>query len=106
MAGKILKREVTLENQVVLGQVHDALRRLTGVESVKLRVSPRDEALVRQERALLMTSSESVRELIIESDEKIEPGGCMLETASGTVDARLSTQLEQIEAALFGQVLS
>ncbi len=106
VAGRILKREVTLDDQAVLGQIHDAVRRVSGVESVRVRVNPRDEALVRQERPLLMTSSESVRELIIETDDKIEPGGCMLETGSGTVDARFSTQLEQIEAALFGQVVS
>jgi flagellar assembly protein FliH len=104
VAGRIIKREVTVDDQVALRQIHDALRRVAGMESVRLRLNPRDEALVRQDRDALVASSESVREIIIEVDEKVEPGGCLLETASGTVDARLYTQLEQIEAALFGQV--
>jgi flagellar assembly protein FliH len=104
VAGRIVKREVTLDDEVALRQIHEALRRVAGVENVRLRVNPRDEALVRRERQSLVASSESVRELVIEPDEKVDPGGCILETSSGTVDARLFTQLEQIEAALFGQV--
>ena len=102
VAGRIVEREVTLDDQIVVRQVREAIRRVVGVESIKLRVHPLDEPMIRQQRNVVLTSTDSVRELIIEADEKVEQGGCIIESASGNIDARRSTQLKQIEAALFG----
>jgi len=101
VAGKIVKREVSLDDQVIVRQVQEAIRRVVGVESIKLRVNPADEAMARRHRSAFLASADSVREIVIETDEKIEQGGCILESSSGNVDARRSTQLKQIEAALF-----
>lgn len=106
VAGRIVKHEVTVDDEVVVRQIQEGIRRVVGVESLKLRINPRDEAMVRTNKSFITAKSESVRDMVIETDEKIEPGGCILETSSGTVDARIFTQLEQIEAALFGQVVS
>jgi flagellar assembly protein FliH len=106
VAEKIVKREIAFDEEVVVRQVQEAIRRVIGVETVRLRVNPRDEAVVRAQKAFLQAGAQSLREIVIEADEKIERGGCILETPSGTVDARVYTQLEQIEAALFGQVVS
>ncbi len=105
VAGKIVKREVTLDDEIALRQIQEGIRRVVGVESLKLRINPRDEAMVRANKALIMATTQSVRDIVIETDDKLDPGGCILETPSGTVDARVFTQLEQIEAALFGQVV-
>jgi len=32
----------------------------------------------------------------------VERGGCIIESPSGNIDARISTQLAQIDSALFG----
>ncbi len=106
VAGRIVKHEVTIDDEVVVRQIQEGIRRVVGVESLKLRVNPRDEAMVRTNKSFITANAESVRDIVIEVDDKIEPGGCILETSSGTVDARIFTQLEQIEAALFGQVVS
>jgi flagellar assembly protein FliH len=87
----------------VIRQVRDALRRVVGVESVILRVHPDDEPAVREHRQPLLTGVDSLREFVVEADEKIERGGCIIESPSGTIDARLSTQLRQVETAVFGQ---
>lgn len=105
VAAKVVKREVTLDKEVIIRQIHEAVRRVAGVESVKLRLNPQDEAIVRERRSELLGATDSVRDLILEADDKVERGGCILETPSGNVDARWSTQLDQIEAALFGNVL-
>ena len=105
VAGKVVKREVTVDDEIVLRQIQEGIRRVVGVESLKLRINPRDESMVRNNKTFIMANSQSVRDMVIETDDKIDPGGCILETSSGTVDARVFTQLEQIEAALFGQVV-
>ena len=103
VAQVILKREVSVDREVVLGQVREALRHLVGAEKVKLRVHPDDEEILRHRRADVFSSSDSLRDMVIEADDKIEAGGCIVESELGNVDARLSTQLKGLETRLFEQ---
>jgi flagellar biosynthesis/type III secretory pathway protein FliH len=100
IAAKIVKHEVLLHDDVVLAQIKDALHKILGVEKIKVLVNPQDEELVRVEKNSLLTSADSVREIVIEPDEKIERGGCVIESMLGNVDARISTQLKNIHDAL------
>lgn len=103
IASRVIKKEVILDDQVVIRQIHEAMRRVSGIERLKLRVNPADESLVKSKRAELVTSADAVHDLVIEADESIDAGGCILESDAGNVDARLSTQLQQIEAALISE---
>jgi flagellar assembly protein FliH len=104
VAGKIIKREVRVDDGTAVRQIQDALRRVVGVDAIKLRVNPTDEQVIREHRPAILASAESVREFIVEPDESIEAGSCIVECASGNVDARWATQLRQVEAALFGRI--
>jgi flagellar assembly protein FliH len=106
VAERIVKREVSTDDDVVIRQLREAVHRVVGSESIKVRVHPADEALLREHRSEVLTSIDSIRELIIEADDKIERGGCIIESTSGNIDARWSTQLKQIDAALFGTGLT
>lgn len=103
IAEQIVKREMTVDKELVLRQIREALRRVMGVGHVRLRVNPVDEQMVRDHRAAMLGSSDSIREIVVEADEHIPPGGCILESDSGNVDARLATQLKKIETALFDE---
>ena len=103
VAEKLVKRTVTLDDEFVVRQIKDAIHRVVGVESIKIRVNPFDEPLVREHRASILSSVDSIRECVIEPDENIGRGDCIIESASGNIDARMSTQLRQIEAALFNE---
>jgi len=102
VAERIVKREITLTDDTVIQQIKEALQRIVGVESIKLRVHPSDETIVRSHRTAFLSALENVRDVIVDTDESIERGGCIIESASGNVDARISTQLRQIESSLFG----
>jgi flagellar biosynthesis/type III secretory pathway protein FliH len=102
VAGRILRREILLDDQVILRQVKEALHRVVGAETVSLRVHPADEPLLRDRRNELLASGEGVREIMIEPDESVGRGGCIIESPSGNIDARIATQLAQIDTALFG----
>ena len=103
IAQLVIKQEVAVNREIVLGQVREALRHLVGVEKVKLRVHPDDEEVLRHRRAEVSSASDSLKEMVIEADDKIDRGGCIVESDSGNVDARLSTQLNRIESLLFEQ---
>jgi flagellar assembly protein FliH len=103
IAQRVVKNEIAIDNDFVIRQIQEAVRRVWGVDRLKLRVNPADEEYVKAQRPLLATMSDSVREFIIEADESIERGGCMIESDSGNIDARVSTQLKNIETGLLPQ---
>jgi flagellar assembly protein FliH len=102
IAERIVKREVATDNELVVRQIGEAVKRIVGIERMKIRVNPKDEALVREYRTSILASTDAVRELAIEADETIARGGCIIESDSGNVDALLVTQIERIEVALLG----
>lgn len=103
VAERIIKREIARDDEIVVRQVREAIRRIVGVETIRLRIHPDDEALVRSHRAELLASADSLREVAIEPDDSLERGGCVIESSSGNVDARIATQLRQIDTALFAR---
>lgn len=103
IAEQIVKREVRLDNAIIIQQIREALHRIVGVEHVKVRVHPDDEAMIRAHRTAVMTGSDTLRDLVIEADPSIDPGGCIVESDSGNVDARLSTQMKKIESLFLDQ---
>lgn len=100
IAERIVKQAVEADRDVVLRQVREAVRRVHGLERIIVRVHPDDADLVRARRLDLAAGSEAARELTVEPDEQVGRGGCMLESDSGTVDARLMTQMQNLETAL------
>lgn len=103
VAERIVKRQVLLDDEFVIRQICEGAKRVIGVERIRIRVNPADEEYVRQHRAQILMNADSVRDLVIESDETIERGSCVMESDAGNVDALIATQLERIEAALFGE---
>jgi flagellar biosynthesis/type III secretory pathway protein FliH len=104
IAERVVKKEIAIDNDFVIRQIQEAIRRVWGVDRLKLRVNPADEEYVKGQRSLLATMSDSVREFIIEPDETIERGGCMIDSDAGNIDARVSTQMKNIESGLLPQV--
>jgi flagellar assembly protein FliH len=99
IGSRILKREIELTSPVV-GQIREAMKRILGVEKVRIKVNHADEDLVRSHKTDLHQAADSVKEFVVETDEKVSAGSCILESELGNVDARIETQLRQIELAL------
>jgi flagellar biosynthesis/type III secretory pathway protein FliH len=83
------------------------VRRVLGVERITIRVHPHDLAAVREQKSAIQANGDSIREIVVEADEGLEPGDSVLESDMGNIDARIATQLKQIENMLFeGRVVS
>ncbi len=101
IAKKIVKREIDKNDDFVVNQVKEAIKRVVGIEKIKLRVNPEDEKLIRELKPELLQIADSTREIVVEPDPSIERGGCIIESELGNVDARISTQFSQIENEMF-----
>ncbi len=99
IATRVLKREIELASPV-LAQIREAIKRILGVEKVKIKINRNDEDLVRVHKTDLHHAADSVKEFVLDPDDKISGGSCILESELGNVDARIETQLKQIETAL------
>jgi type III secretion protein L len=104
MAEKVIGSELEQRPEALVGMIkrtlHDKARQR---RSLLLRVNPADLEVVRNERHRLMDALVRASDLSIREDEDISPGGVMIETEAGSIDARLETQLDALERAMFGQ---
>ncbi len=104
IARRVVAREINVDEGAVLARAKEAIRKIIGVDKIKIHVNPSDEDYIRESRQELSSYADSVKEISIEADEKVERGGCMIESELGNIDAKISTQFGIIEEALLNLV--
>jgi flagellar biosynthesis/type III secretory pathway protein FliH len=104
IAEKIVKHEIILESDIIIMQIKDAINKVLGVENITIHINPEDEEMLRMHKNEIMNKFDSIKELHIHANDKIERGGCKIESQLGNVDARISTQLKIIEDALLENI--
>ena len=82
----------------VAAVVTEVLKRTQRDEKLVLRLAPQDFYLLLQHRAESPAASHPSLEVV--PDERIVLGGCLVETSSGTLDARIETQLAELQRVL------
>lgn len=100
VARKIVREELKIQPDHALAIVRDALRRVQGFAHLRIRVNPLDLELIRQNRAALLHIVDGVDGIEIVEDRRVDPGGCIIETDQGVYDARIRTQLSELERAI------
>jgi len=96
IAEKILHIELDRNDQAFCALVSNAMEKICTSGVVTLRVSPSEYELVRQAKDVILAHAKGVKDLNIVIDRFVEKGSCVIESANGTVDASLQTQLDKI----------
>lgn len=102
LAEKIIGREIERDDATLADIVSAALRHARQQESLTVRVNPADLPRVQAHRERLDPSGRA-RFIDLVADPRVGHGGCIIEGESGTVDARLDTQLRVLERALLAR---
>lgn len=98
LAKRIVAREVE-SSTIINDNVREAINKVVGANQVKLKLHPADlEQLTESSKNLIHSSS--FTKIKIEPDSRIERGGCFIETEIGNVDARITTQLNELRKKL------
>ncbi len=105
LASKIIGTEVEVKPETVLAVARNAIHQLVDKSRVLLRVNPRDYEIVKRQQNNLRATVDGIKSLEIEEDVRVNPGGCLIETDSGNVDARLESQIEVLKEALLDNQL-
>lgn len=93
IAKKIVRREVTVDREIVISLARVALARLHNRALATVRLHPEDYQYLSAHRDKL--GSGGTIKLI--EDAAISRGGCLIETDFGDVDARIEQQFNEIE---------
>uniref|UniRef100_E6Q199 Putative flagellar biosynthesis protein FliH n=1 Tax=mine drainage metagenome TaxID=410659 RepID=E6Q199_9ZZZZ len=96
---RIVHHEISQNDQFVVETVRSALTRAVARNDITIRVNPEDMAVMREYRERLVAAGDFEHLRLIE-DQRIDRGGAVLESDSGTVDAKIATQLREVRSAL------
>jgi flagellar assembly protein FliH len=96
IARRIVHRELSVDPGALLGIVKAALDTLEGRELHRVRVHPENVALLRK----YLEGRGAGAGIEVLADPGIESRGLIFETAQGSLDASIETQLQEIERGL------
>ncbi len=94
---KIVQRELTMDPDLVAALAAVALKRVSGHQSITLRVSRHDFAHVRVAVGMVNPA------VTVKDDATLERGDFVIDTGQTHVDGRVSTQVDLIGRALFDE---
>jgi flagellar biosynthesis/type III secretory pathway protein FliH len=96
LAKNIVHTEITANPHVVLAVIKKCLSYIADREKIVVRVAKDDLETVSKKKEFWLPISERVDTISIEPDERIEKGGCIIESNSGIADGRLGTQMAEL----------
>ncbi len=100
LAEVVIRHEASCRPETVRETLQAALQMAAENGSLKVRLNPEDVENIKQFLPQLEQRLNSTTRLEIEGDPAISQGGCLVETDSGIIDARLEEQLETLRQQL------
>ena len=100
IAEKIIGGQLKLHPETIVEIVREALKSVQRGRQLMIQVNEAQASEVRERIARLKELVGSSREIEIVPSTSVSPGGCVIESELGVIDARLETQLKCIEEML------
>lgn len=96
IAKRILRREVTLDQEMTLAMARVALDRLGEHAGATIRLHPEDHAMVIGGGGDRWAGAN----VVVEADDRISRGGCRIESAFGFIDGSVDAQFDEVANAV------
>lgn len=100
LADKITTARGESEQQTVIDTINRCIAEFLDKSRLVIRVNPAQADFVKQQLSAVAALNDSTARVTVESDNRVGPGGCIVETDSGSADARFETQLEILKTRL------
>ena len=98
IARRIVHREVSLDQDLLVAMARVALDRLGDSAQVTVRLNPEEFEATGAARVAQLGAAH----VTVEADPRVPRGGCRVESSLGTLDAGVDAQLQEIAYALLG----
>lgn len=100
ICSEILVREIKEDNNVIIEVIRKAAAELHSKQSVTIRMNKADVDIALSMRDTLLQEMESLESVEFVSDNSIVPGGCLMKTNIGMIDATVEGRLADIHRNL------
>lgn len=100
IALKVVKIMSENQKSVIMSNVLQALKKVKGSGDVVLRVNLADVKLTTEHIKDFIHQVENIKNISVVEDSSVEKGGCIVETDFGAIDARISSQLNELETQI------
>lgn len=99
MSEKVLQHEIEHGRYKIEEILQSAIKTVRDTTSATVKLNPRDHE-VAESYVEEIRESQNIESVTIVPDDRVEPGGCHIETESGTVLSEVSDRLAKIEKEL------
>lgn len=97
LAAKIIKYQASIDPEILKTQVLESIKKATSeADRVQVFVNPADLKTLEQSIPELSKLFQSGIDIVPLTNDSIDQGSCIVETKSGQLDARFSTQLQSL----------
>ena len=86
--------------EAVVQVVERSLTLLSDREQLTIRVHPDDLKVLMEAKPKLLEGVDGIQKLTVLEDPSVRPGGCLVQTPTTEIDARLDTQLQELARGL------
>lgn len=100
IASRVIKVISESQKDIVVQNVKSALSRVKSRTDIIIRVNMEDLEISTERMKEFQAKVEKVKNITILEDATIDRGGCIVETDFGHIDARISSQLREIETKI------
>jgi len=100
IARRVMRRELTMQPEIPLALVREALLLAAGSSRMRLLMNPGDLQVVGQQVQQLLDEHAGVATAELVADSAISPGGCRVQTEHGSIDQQFEAQLARIAEEL------
>jgi flagellar assembly protein FliH len=96
VAKQVVRQEITQDRKILANFVLEATSGISEQNEIVICFHPEDFRAVSANRQLFLAGVDDKMQITIKPDESVTLGGCVVETQTGQVDARVESQLEEI----------
>ncbi len=96
----VLGKEISLDNNSVVNTVKRVLEELQDEKVFQIQMHPNDYQTLFKLKSKLFTNQGVAKSVELIIDSKVEEGGAIIISSAGTIDARISSQLNKIKHTL------
>ena len=100
VARKVVKVISENQREVIITNVVEALRKVKSKGDIIIRVNLADLQLATEHKQDFINMMEGAKSVHISEDSTVDKGGCIIETDFGEIDARISSQLAEMESKI------
>ncbi|MCH7946240.1 MAG: hypothetical protein IIC66_00405 [candidate division Zixibacteria bacterium] len=100
---KVTFDAVSIDPDATLHIISKVVDSLVDKSFIKIKVNPDHLPIVEQNIDKFLKNNSTIKEIKIEPDSRVDFGGCLIETPTGDIDARIDSQLNSIEQTLISE---